>query len=201
MIGAWIESAEKGHERDNMQQIKITYHSPARQKSRDYIYGVCKSRFGDCVLIGDMTDAPSIAGLGFCHKSLGETYDNLRDKNFRGIDINCDEKAIAKLARCLPDRHTSAQAPIILSLTGTRFQHKVWRALCDIKTGEKRDYKYIADRLSSSPRAVGGALGANPIAWLVPCHRVLSVPEKLHGYRWGLSVKEKLLRAENITYT
>lgn len=184
-----------------MGQLKITYYSPANQKSRDYIYGICKSPFGDCVLIGDMTDAPAIAGLGFCNKSLDETYNNLRDKNFRGIDIKCDEQAVAKLARHLPDRKPPPQATVILSLTGTPFQHKVWRALCDIKTGEKKDYKYIADRLSSSPRAVGGALAANPVAWLVPCHRVLSVQEKLHGYRWGLSVKEKLLRAENITYT
>lgn len=181
-----------------MGQLKITYHIPADQKSRDYIYGVCKSPFGDCVLIGDMTDAPSIAGLGFCHKSLGETYDNLRDKNFRDIKINRDEQGIAKLARCLPDRLTGAQTPIILSLTGTLFQHKVWRALCDIAPGDKTDYKTIANKLNTSARAVGGAVGANPVSWLVPCHRVLSVQDKLHGYRWGLSVKEKLLKAENI---
>ena len=182
-----------------MQHRQITYHKPADQKSRDYVYGVCKSPFGDCVLIGDMTDRLAIAGLGFCDKSLDATFKKLRNKNFRRAKkINRDEQAIAKLARYLSYHYLSTQKPIPLSLTGTPFQQKVWQALCAIPSGKKTDYKTIANKIGTSPRAIGGALGANPVAWLVPCHRVLSAQNALHGYRWGLPIKEKLLAAENI---
>jgi AraC family transcriptional regulator of adaptative response/methylated-DNA-[protein]-cysteine methyltransferase len=90
-------------------------------------------------------------------------------------------------------------APPPLHLHGTSYQHRVWRALCDLKTGQSTSYGDLAAQLQSGARAIGGAVGANPIAWFVPCHRVLRKSGALGGYRWGLAVKRRLLALENIT--
>lgn len=81
---------------------------------------------------------------------------------------------------------------------GTPFQEAVWRALCDIPYGQTRSYSEIADSIqkSSSVRAVGAAIGANPILMTVPCHRVIGKNGALTGYRGGMDMKEKLLRLE-----
>jgi AraC family transcriptional regulator of adaptative response/methylated-DNA-[protein]-cysteine methyltransferase len=89
--------------------------------------------------------------------------------------------------------------PPPLHLHGTPYQHQVWRALCRLKEGQITSYGALALQLGSGARAIGGAVGANPIAWFVPCHRVLQKSGALGGYRWGLAVKRRLLSAENIT--
>jgi AraC family transcriptional regulator of adaptative response/methylated-DNA-[protein]-cysteine methyltransferase len=90
-------------------------------------------------------------------------------------------------------------APPPLHLHGTPYQHQVWRTLFKLKAGQTTCYSELAEKLNSGARAIGGAVGANPIAWLVPCHRVLQKSGALGGYRWGLSIKRRLLAAENIT--
>ncbi|MEL0072152.1 MAG: methylated-DNA--[protein]-cysteine S-methyltransferase, partial [Rhodobiaceae bacterium] len=97
----------------------------------------------------------------------------------------------AKLARAA----FSATPPPLL-LIGTPFQHKVWRALLRIKPGTTTSYGALAEKLNTAPRALGGAVGANPVSCLVPCHRVLDGKGGLNGYRWGLGVKRQLLQAE-----
>ncbi|MGC6472667.1 MAG: methylated-DNA--[protein]-cysteine S-methyltransferase [Parvibaculales bacterium] len=92
-------------------------------------------------------------------------------------------------------------APPPLKLTGTPFQHRVWQALLSIPEGASDTYGGLAAKLGSSPRAVGGAVGANQLAWLVPCHRILGADGKLHGYRWGLAVKARLLAAERVSFS
>lgn len=90
-------------------------------------------------------------------------------------------------------------APPPLHLHGTPYQHQVWRILCGLKAGQITSYSALAEELNSGARAIGGAVGANPIAWFVPCHRVLQKSGAPGGYRWGLPVKRRLLAAENIT--
>lgn len=81
---------------------------------------------------------------------------------------------------------------------GTDFQKKVWQALCDIPYGETRSYKDIAIAVGNpkASRAVGMANNRNPIAIVVPCHRVIGSSGKLVGYAGGLETKEKLLALE-----
>lgn len=88
-----------------------------------------------------------------------------------------------------------ADKPILL--TGTAFQHKVWRAMTKIPAGKALTYKEIALRIGNPAaiRAVGGACGANPVPYLVPCHRVVAA-NGLGGFSGGIGVKEKLLKAE-----
>ncbi len=86
--------------------------------------------------------------------------------------------------------------------TGTSFQKRVWKELLNIPYGTIVTYGDIAKKLNSSPRAVGGAVGANPIPIIVPCHRVMGANSKLTGFSGGegLPTKIKLLMLENIKY-
>lgn len=79
---------------------------------------------------------------------------------------------------------------------GTDFQKKVWCEIQSIPYGETATYGAIAARLATSPRAVGGAAGRNPLMIFIPCHRVLASDGSLTGYAGGLAVKEKLLHLE-----
>ena len=85
---------------------------------------------------------------------------------------------------------------------GTEFQRSVWRELIKIPFAETRTYLQIAIELgsASSARAVGTAIGANPIAWLIPCHRVIQTSGGMGGYRWGLDRKKDLLKWEKETH-
>ncbi|MDO4972698.1 MAG: methylated-DNA--[protein]-cysteine S-methyltransferase [Eubacteriales bacterium] len=83
-----------------------------------------------------------------------------------------------------------------LSPKGTAFQLRVWRELRRIPYGETESYGALAARLGSSARAVGSAVGRNPLSILIPCHRVLAADGSLTGYAGGLENKAKLLRLE-----
>ena len=91
------------------------------------------------------------------------------------------------------------QFELALDLRGTAFQLAVWRALCAIPYGETISYAEQARRVGRphAARAVGAANGANPIAIVVPCHRVVSAGGKLGGYGGGLPLKKRLLALEH----
>ena len=92
--------------------------------------------------------------------------------------------------------HRTATFP--LSVTGTNFQVQVWRALLELAPGETVTYGSLARRLGrpDAARAVGTAVGANPVAWVIPCHRVLRAGGVLGGYRWGPARKDMIRRWE-----
>ncbi|WP_017754103.1 methylated-DNA--[protein]-cysteine S-methyltransferase [Calidifontibacillus oryziterrae] len=87
-----------------------------------------------------------------------------------------------------------------LDLYGTPFQQKVWKELLKIKYGSTKSYKDISEAISSpkAARAVGSAIGRNPIPIVIPCHRVITSNGRLGGFSGGLDKKEKLLALENI---
>jgi methylated-DNA-[protein]-cysteine S-methyltransferase len=86
-----------------------------------------------------------------------------------------------------------------LELEGTPFQLRVWNALLEIPYGETRSYGQLARELGvpGAARAVGAANGANPVAIIVPCHRVIAAGGALHGYGGGLDRKKFLLELES----
>jgi AraC family transcriptional regulator, regulatory protein of adaptative response / methylated-DNA-[protein]-cysteine methyltransferase len=92
--------------------------------------------------------------------------------------------------------HESATLP--LAVCGTNFQVQVWRALLELDAGETVTYSALARRLGqpNGARAVGNAVGANPVAWVIPCHRVLREGGKPGGYRWGVARKQMIRRWE-----
>lgn len=87
-----------------------------------------------------------------------------------------------------------------LAPEGTAFQTAVWRQLMEIPYGQATSYGDIARALGSSPRAVGAAVGKNPVWILCPCHRVLGADGSLTGFAGGLAMKRELLRLEGIPF-
>ncbi len=85
-----------------------------------------------------------------------------------------------------------------IKMKGTEFQHKVWNVLRQIPYGETRTYKEVAQMIGNSgaSRAVGMANNKNPIAIVIPCHRVIGSDGKLTGYAGGLEMKARLLALE-----
>ena len=85
-----------------------------------------------------------------------------------------------------------------LAVAGTNFQVQVWRALLELEPGATVTYSALARQLGKpeGARAVGNAVSANPIAWVIPCHRVLKASGELGGYRWGASRKQMIHRWE-----
>jgi methylated-DNA-[protein]-cysteine S-methyltransferase len=91
---------------------------------------------------------------------------------------------------------TSFKGPLRLKPQGTEFRQKVWKALLGIPYGQLSSYGDIAKQTGFHPRAVGGAVGHNPISLLIPCHRVVGADGKLTGYAGGLDRKKALLKIE-----
>lgn len=87
---------------------------------------------------------------------------------------------------------------IPLKLEGTEFQKKVWREVCEIPYGKTVSYKEIAQNIGNEKavRAVGTAIGKNPIAIIVPCHRIIGSDGSMVGYAYGIEKKEALLKLE-----
>ena len=105
-------------------------------------------------------------------------------------------------ARHWLDAYFARERPDVANLPlaprGTAFQRRVWNALLAIPYGETRTYGELAAELGSSPRAVGSAVGKNPISVIVPCHRVVGADGSLTGYAGGLDRKRALLALEAV---
>jgi methylated-DNA-[protein]-cysteine S-methyltransferase len=106
-------------------------------------------------------------------------------------------EAKAQLTRYLAGTRRSFDLPLDLS-RGTSFQQKVWRTLRGISYGRLRSYQWVAARVGGSQyaRAVGNAVGANPMPIVVPCHRIVAQDMSLGGFSCGLPMKRKLLTLE-----
>ena len=113
------------------------------------------------------------------------------------VDAGRDE-FLAPRVRAVADALAGKQAHVDLDLLGTAFQKKVWDALMRIPRGETRSYAAVAADVGApqGARAIANACAHNRVAILVPCHRVVRNDGSLGGYRWGLPLKEQLLRRE-----
>ena len=111
-----------------------------------------------------------------------------------------DAPVFLALEQWLAAYFAGSREPCSLALApkGTPFQRRVWDALREIPYGTVLTYGDLARQLGSSPRAVGGAVGRNPISIVIPCHRVLGGGGRLTGYAGGLDRKEFLLKLEGI---
>lgn len=94
---------------------------------------------------------------------------------------------------------TIKSLPSDILLVGTPFQIKVWKTLCTIPIGQTLSYGKLAKRIGmpKAARAVGNALGANPVPIFIPCHRVIASDGSLGGFSSGLDIKKLLLKKEN----
>lgn len=144
------------------------------------------------------SDGQALTGLFF----VGQKYDRLP-----GPDWITDPEAapFGRAAAWLDDFFNGLVAPFEapLRLEGTPFQQQVWRLLLDIPPGKTETYGRLAERLGrpEAARAVGAAVGRNPITLIVPCHRVVGRDGSLTGYAGGLDRKRALLELEKRSLT
>ena len=113
------------------------------------------------------------------------------------------ERACRQLERYFADAQFRFTLP--LAPEGTPFRRRVWDALAAIPVGESRTYGEIARKLATAPRAIGGACGANPIALIIPCHRVVASQGSLGGFMGAvagdpIAVKRWLLKHEGYRF-
>jgi methylated-DNA-[protein]-cysteine S-methyltransferase len=127
---------------------------------------------------------------------------HLRAKNADKVDseAECNEKKLAPVQRQISeyDSGKRREFDFELAMEGPEFHRQVWQALTEIPYGETTSYGALAKKLGqpSAARAVGLANGANPIALIVPCHRVIGSDGSLTGYGGGLPLKRALLEHE-----
>ncbi|MCP5007603.1 MAG: methylated-DNA--[protein]-cysteine S-methyltransferase [Planctomycetes bacterium] len=118
-------------------------------------------------------------------------------------DVVRDDVAFGKTKKVLLDYFNGKQRECSLALdlsVGTQFQRKVWEKLMDIPYGVLRSYKWVAGEIGNkdAARAVGNAVGANPVPPIIPCHRVVCSDGSLGGYSSGIHLKKRLLTLEGI---
>jgi AraC family transcriptional regulator, regulatory protein of adaptative response / methylated-DNA-[protein]-cysteine methyltransferase len=164
-----------------------------RGRGLEILYGWHDSPFGHC-LIGLTTRG--ICALRFADRTGAvEETDRLR-KEWSQADLIQDQWRTSEVVKTI--FKAGVDHKFLLDLRGTNFQLKVWEALLLIPEGCVLSYGDLASRLGipSASRAVANAVGANPIAFLIPCHRVLRATGDLGGYRWGLDRKAVMLARE-----
>ena len=158
----------------------------------DIVYGVHPSPFGPC-FVGQTERG--ICALGFADGD-GPAVRAEFGRRWPAARFHEDRPATeAVVARIFDGGAAGADAPLALALCGTNFQLKVWEALLHIPPGRITSYDALARALGMprSARAVGGAVAANPISYLIPCHRVIRRTGRISNYEWGPARKRVML--------
>lgn len=167
-----------------------------RGEGLEMAYGFHASPFGEALLIATER---GLAGLAFVDEDKGQTrQDALADMMQRWPKARYIEapRKTAPHAKVIFDAAGwSREQPVRLVMIGTDFDVRVWQTLLKIPMGRAVSYTDIARHIGapSASRAVGSAVGRNPISFVVPCHRVLRGDGSLGGYHWGLTRKRALI--------
>lgn len=177
--------------------INVHAMSPAqyRNKGQGMVikYGYHPTPFGP-VLVG-MTDK----GICTMHFSPGldKAEDSLK-QHWNNAEHVHDQNATAEVVEMLFSDARPARKVLQLHLGGTNFQLKVWQALLEIPFGQVTNYGNIAATIGmpGASRAVGSAIGNNPVAYIIPCHRVIRASGVIGNYHWGEDRKKAILTWE-----
>ncbi len=158
-------------------------------------WGIHPSPFGDCLIAHT---GRGICTLYFIDDNRAAALEHLRRSWPEARLSNDYALTSATLADVFALFTASEPKPLPLLLKGTNFQLQVWQALLHIPAGHLTTYGQLAVQLGqpAASRAVGTAVGANPVAWLIPCHRVLRSDGLIGGYRWGVERKLAILGQE-----
>jgi len=152
--------------------------TPNEKRNLIINYSLYISRFGQTII--------GTTEKGVCFLAFGEKDQMLYDlkKQYPFAIIQNGSDSIQFSALNALDNLNEYNQPIYLHIKGTEFQLKVWNTLL----------KYINN--SKADRAVGNAVGNNPVSYFIPCHRVIRTDGSLGEYRWGLDIKEQILNLE-----
>jgi AraC family transcriptional regulator of adaptative response/methylated-DNA-[protein]-cysteine methyltransferase len=156
-------------------------------------YGFHPSPFGSALV---MTTERGLCGLAFADQ--GGEQAALADMRGRWPNARYAEdsaRTVAHAQRIFDSKLWRPDTPLRVVLIGTDFEIRVWETLLSIPMGKAATYSDIAKKLGNSKasRAVGAAVGKNPVSFVVPCHRVLGKSGQLTGYHWGITRKRAML--------
>ena len=165
----------------------------AKGEGLEIFFGFHPSPFGTALI---MITERGLAGLAFCDE--GGENSALEDMSSRWPKaryIENKELTAPYASRCFHPQNWQADQQLRIVLIGTDFQIRVWEGLLKLPVGTATTYSDLAARIGKpeAPRAVGAAVGRNPISFVVPCHRVMGKSGDLTGYHWGITRKRAML--------
>jgi AraC family transcriptional regulator of adaptative response/methylated-DNA-[protein]-cysteine methyltransferase len=156
-------------------------------------YGFGQTLFGEALVAWS---ARGLSFLGFCEeKGRAVAQQELQSTWSNAVFRERPVEAQSRLDEVF---RVNRDEPLRLWLRGSPFQLKVWEALLAVPEGALASYGSLANSIGqpAAARAVGSAVGANPLAWIIPCHRVIRQLGELGGYRWGAVTKQALIGFE-----
>ncbi len=192
-LNSGLSSTSRLHEH----YIKVTAMTPAQYRSagKELLinYGFTDSPFG---VVSLAKTKYGICTLYFSDQCNEHVFYDLLQKQWSQALLKRDDRSVEQVVRQLFTR--SAKSKIQLAPTGSNFQIQVWQALLSIPPGQLSTYKRIAAAIGrpTASRAVARAMSSNPVAYLIPCHRVLRADGLLGGYRWGTVRKQAIIAYE-----
>jgi AraC family transcriptional regulator, regulatory protein of adaptative response / methylated-DNA-[protein]-cysteine methyltransferase len=194
-----LEAALSGAGRLHDLFVVLEAVTPGEFKSRGrgmvFRFGTTATAFGAALIC--VTDK-GIAFLGFADDGGNvDGWDEFR-RHWEEASFRHDQAAAAKVGMQIWGTSPREREPLRLWVHGSNFQIQVWQALLRTARDLTVNYSDVAREIGrpSAARAVGGAVGANPVAWLIPCHHVLRANGALGGYRWGVERKRAMLAWE-----
>jgi AraC family transcriptional regulator of adaptative response/methylated-DNA-[protein]-cysteine methyltransferase len=205
VLGAALETGLSGPGRLHDLCVNLEAASPGELKTGGagwtIVCGFAESPFGECLV----AQGPR----GICHLSfveneragLVELQKEWPRATLRRDDAVAEKLAARIFARDFTERaRPETGAPLRAFVRGTPFQVLVWRALLEIQPGSLTSYGRLAAAVGkpAASRAVGAAVGKNPLAYLIPCHRVIRETGVLGGYHWGLARKRAMIAWESL---
>jgi AraC family transcriptional regulator, regulatory protein of adaptative response / methylated-DNA-[protein]-cysteine methyltransferase len=161
-------------------------------------YGFSDTPFGEALLA---TTPRGLSHLAFVDAGERESAVAALRERWRNADFTRDDARARDFANRIWGAASATGEPLSLNVAGTNFQLKVWQALLDVGAHSRTTYSGLATAIGEegSARAVGNAVGANPIGWLIPCHNVLRRDGALGGYHWGEDRKRAILAWDSLT--
>ncbi|WP_042720027.1 methylated-DNA--[protein]-cysteine S-methyltransferase [Flavobacterium sp. B17] len=178
--------------------VKIEGMSPAEYKnggkSLTINYSFSESPFGKIIAASTEKGICYMAFENDKHKALGDLQIKFPNASFFENRDEFQKNALSIFNKDWKELNT-----IKLHLKGTDFQLKVWESLLSIPMGKLSTYGNLAEKIghSKASRAVGTAIGSNPVAFLIPCHRVIQSSGKIGGYMWGSDRKQLIIGWES----
>ena len=157
------------------------------------VWGMARSPFGVCSI--------GWCERGICHlafQAADITFPDRLASDWPRAEFQRNDRAAKRLAEKI--FFSAEEGKFLVFVRGSEFQRKIWRALARIPAGSVTGYGSIAEAVGvpGASRAVGGACAANPVAYLIPCHRVIRSDGRTMGYRWGDERKIAILAAESV---
>ncbi len=160
------------------------------------VYGIHHTRMGEMILA---QSKKGLVWLGFMVPGYkGNGLERLK-KHLPDGELVRDDAGTHALKQAVLDAWECGRMDTIeLDLRGTSFQKRVWAALLEIPKGEVRSYGQLAASIGRpmAARAVGTAVGENPVSLIVPCHRIVQSDGSIGNYGWGVEIKRNLLLEE-----